>query len=231
VVIVAIAAMDHYDYCAQFIVPPERVLDVGSGSGKFLCQMAKRGFTVHGVEVNPEYINDTLARAAAEGITVTVSPGRGENLPFAENHFDFVNCSEVTEHVENPVEVCKEISRVLMSGGRCYISFHNRFGLYDYHYHFYFINWMPRRWAEFILNKFNKQKPDGEAGRQKLITMHYYTFRQAFKLLESVGFEVIDIRRDKIKKHFRTFSFVMLPLYYIFFRTLYFNTFHFLLKK
>lgn len=227
---VTMVRMDHCDYCAQFVTVPARVLDVGSGGGKFVCQMAQRGFSVDGIEVNPEYIVHAQRKALAEGLVVRLTPGRGENIPFAENTFDFVNCAEVSEHVDDPQQMCNEIYRVLKIGGHCYISFHNRFGFYDYHYHLYFINWLPRRWAELILRLIGRSKLDGNAGRQRLVSMHYYTYRQAHRLLTDMGFKVTDIRTEKIKSQFH-FLIEPLLLVYFLFRPVYFNSFHFLLEK
>ena len=207
------------------------MLDVGAGKGIFTCEMAKRGFKVSGIEVNPAYIAQAQEKARVEGVSISLIRGNAEKLPYETGRFSFVNVSEVTEHVDNPVLMCQEIYRVLKPGASAYISWHNRFGIYDYHYHLYLINWLPRSWTEFILKLIKKQKPDGEAGRQKLTTMHYYTFYQTKKLLENLGFKVEDIRVGKIKKRFKLLSGLFLLLYFLFLRPLYFNTFHILVKK
>lgn len=222
--------MNHIDYCANFLNKGDLVLDVGSGKGKFLCGMAKLGFKVFGIEINPIYIQEAEQKAASEDVQISLIQGSAKHLSFQDNYFDFVNCSEVIEHVDDPIQVCKEIFRVLKPGGKCYISFHNRFGIYDYHYHLYFINWLPRAWAEFILNIFGKQKQDGEAGKQKLKTMHYFTFKQIKKFLENIGFSVKDIREEKIRNKFKYGALSFLALYFLL-RPFYFNTFHLLILK
>jgi ubiquinone/menaquinone biosynthesis C-methylase UbiE len=223
--------MNHYDYCAKLIASGSHVLDVGAGKGNFSCEMAKRGYKAYGIEINPEYIELANKKAQTEGVDISIVEGRAENLPYEDGKFVFVNASEVTEHVDDPIKMCKEIYRVLGSGGKAYISFHNRFGIYDYHYHMWLINWIPRSWTEKVLKLLKKQKPDGIAGRQKLITMHYYTFGQVVKLLEEIGFKVEDVRIEKIKNKFKFLSLFLLPIYYIILRPLYFNTFHILVKK
>ena len=112
--------MDHINYCKQFLKAGGRILDIGAGRGKFLAGMAELGFEVYGVETNPEYIGGYVLGT------------RAEELPFEDASFDFVNCAEVSEHVDDPIKMLKEIFRVLKPGGRCYISFHNRWGVYDY---------------------------------------------------------------------------------------------------
>lgn len=211
--------MGHAEYCRQFIPRGGKVLDVGSGRGDFLREMRGLGFDAYGVEINPERIFEKVVRANAE------------RLPFPDSHFDFVNCAEVTEHVESPEKVCQEIFRVLKPGGKCYISFHNRFGIYDYHCRLYFINWMPRFLAERFLKLVGKERVDGQSGRQRLASMHYYIYRSARYLLKRNGFLAQDIRVAKIKVHFGVLSRWALAVYLFLLRPFYFNTFHFLAEK
>ena len=211
--------MSHAEYCSKLVPAGGRILDIGAGRGRFLKEMAGLGFEIHGVETNSDYI---------EGNVIGT---RAEELPFEDASFDFVNCAEVSEHVDDPIKVLKEIFRVLKPGGRCYISFHNRWGVYDYHYHLYFINWMPRRLAEFFLKLLGRQKKDGAAGRQKLETMHYFTFGEIKNTLGSLGFIHLDIRIEKIKSRFGGIAPIFSTIYSLFLRPFYFNTFHILLTK
>lgn len=224
--------MDHAEYCAQFLLPGDAVLDVGSGRGKFLCAMAELGYRAYGAETSPEYVRQAIAAAQERGLTVVIKLGAAEQIPFSDHSFSFVNCAEVSEHIDNPSQMCTEIYRVLKSGGRCYISFHNRFGWYDYHYHLFGINWLPRFLTEPILRFLGKQKIDGKGiGRQKLTTMHYFTYRSALALVQAQGFNVIDIRIKKIRDRYPQLVSMFLLPYYIFLRLFYFNTFHLLLEK
>ncbi|MBI5412997.1 class I SAM-dependent methyltransferase [Candidatus Peregrinibacteria bacterium] len=222
--------MIHADYCKQFIPEGGIVLDVGSGRGKFLSVMASLGFKAYGVEINSAYITESENRAKSEGVLIKVVQGRGEKLPFLDNQLDFINCSEVTEHVENPFQVCREIFRVLKNNRKCYISFHNRFGIYDYHYHLFGINCIPRCWTEKILKILGKQKSDNGVGHQKLVTMHYFTYRAIAKDLKNIGFIVKDIREEKIKRRYGGVRSFILCFYWLL-RPFYFNTFHLLLEK
>ncbi len=223
--------MKHSDFCAQFIPNGGRVLDVGSGRGKLVIELAARQYQVSGIEISPEYVAESKQKAAEAGLEIALTQGVAEQLPYPDNYFDFLNCAEVTEHVVDPVAICQEMHRVLKPGGRAYISFHNRFGIYDYHYHLYGINWLPRAWTEPVLGWLGKQKSDGTNGRQKLTTMHYFTFKQTQTLLATIGFEVEDVRVSKIKQKFTFLAPLVLIVYYGVFRPLYFNAFHIVVHK
>jgi len=224
--------MNHAKYCSQFIPTTGKILDVGSGNGKFLCAMAKSGFDIFGIELNAKYIDKAYETANEQQIKINIKQARAEKLPFTDSYFDFINCAEVSEHVEDPVQMCREIYRVLRSDGRCYISFHNRFSIYDYHYHLYFINWLPRSWTELLLKWLKKNKQDSsDIGRQKLATMHYYTYDQVKIILSKIGFQVNDIREDKIKQKFGKLAIFFLLPYFLILRPFYFNSFHILLEK
>lgn len=223
--------MTHADFCKQFLPPNGALLDVGSGKGKFLIEMAMLGFRSYGIDANPEYTEVAKKMAKNAGVSIDLAQAQAELLPFNDNYFDFVNCSEVSEHVEDPPKMCQEMFRVLKRGGAGYISFHNRFGIYDYHYHLYLINWLPRSWTEPILRLLGKQKSDSNVGRQKLITMHYYTYRQVCKLLRQDGFLYEDVRIKKIADKFSYASPLILMPYKFMLRPFYFNTFHFLIRK
>lgn len=181
----------------------KKMLDLGSGRGKFLVEVTKRGGDIQGFEKNPEYIEMSHERARAAGVNIRVESGVGEQLPFATGEFEFINMAEVLEHVEDPSAVIGEVFRVLSPGGVLYLSAPSRFGLKDPHFHLYGINWVPRAWSHAIIGLFGcheGKEYDGRAGRQRLDEMHYFTRARIFTFLEESGFEVRDTREVKIQK-------------------------------
>ena len=209
-----------------------RILDIGSGQGDFLLLAVSRGANAVGVEFNPKYIELSLSRAAAANLVIKVVSGRAEDLPFADESFDFLNLSELIEHVDHPQLVLREAFRVLTRGGAAYLSAPNRFGLRDPHFHIYLVNWLPRCLANLFLTIFNKHKIyNRDAGRQKLTEMHYYTYRQIADLLKTVGFEFKDIRLIKLQAIKNTVQRQIFLALYRLARNIYFDTFHLLLIK
>lgn len=208
-----------------------KIVDIGSGKGAFLLELAKRGVSAIGVEPTPEYITLSRATARAQGYALEVMEGTAEHIPLPDSSVGFANIGEVIEHVGDPEQMLTEVYRVLQPGGTAYLSVPNRFGWRDQHFHMYFINWMPRTWAHALIGLCGRHKDySGKAGRQSLIAMHYYTYAKIQELCTSNGFSVTDIRIEKIKRNYELLSWILVPLYRIF-RTFYWDSFHVLIEK
>lgn len=208
------------------------ILDLGSGTGGFLIECARRGCRVSGIELNQNKVDESKERINKLGLDVDVKQGEAENLPYSDFSFDFINVAEVIEHVRDPEKVLSEMYRVMMFDSSAYVSVHNRYGMYDTHFHVYFLGWMPRFFREKYLTLLNKDKDyENMPDMQRIGEMHYYIFSNFKKLSEKVGFDVIDIREDKIKSRFGKYNFVFIILYKLLLRPFYFSTFHILLRK
>ena len=206
------------------------ILDIGVGRGDFLLECAQKGYIISGVEINPEKVATIHSRAKQLGVSIDVQQGTAERLPFQDSFFDFVNASELIEHVEEPMAVLQEMRRVLKSGGRAYVSVHNRFGLLDHHFRLYFLNWMPRSWAEkYIQLRGRSKEYHRRSGVQRISEMHYFTYAAFVKLAQVCGFSVEDMRERKIRG--KGFRMLLMPLYWWIVRPFLINTFHVLLRK
>jgi len=95
---------------------PRTLLDVGCGSGRFLARMRDLGWTVCGVEPDPE------AAERARGLGLTVHTGTLSQAGFPSAAFDVVTLWEVIEHLPNPVEALVEVARVLRPDGLLVLS-------------------------------------------------------------------------------------------------------------
>jgi 2-polyprenyl-6-hydroxyphenyl methylase/3-demethylubiquinone-9 3-methyltransferase len=102
-------------------VEGSRVLDIGSGGGFLTKELSDAGYEVTGIDPEMSAVSE-----AAEHVTASFVVAVGEKLPFADDSFDSVVCSEVLEHVEDPGAVLAEASRVLRPGGVFVVSLPNR---------------------------------------------------------------------------------------------------------
>lgn len=101
----------------------DRILDMGCGEGRhaITAYMLKNVESV-GVDLSLADLNTTADRFSefvedncAKSLSLSVADGA--HLPFADEYFDKVICSEVLEHIPDYEPVLKELVRVLKTGG------------------------------------------------------------------------------------------------------------------
>ena len=103
----------------------ERVLDVGCGEGRHsISAYLTADVHVTGIDLNAQDLATARTRLEDFGSysptankSCTFIEGSGLALPFPDNHFDKVICSEVLEHVPDYNAMLGEIKRVLKPGG------------------------------------------------------------------------------------------------------------------
>jgi SAM-dependent methyltransferase len=88
---------------------PQRVLEVGCGSGLFLEWFASNGHLITGID--PSTSSLELARNRL-GSRVQLSQGVAENLPYEDNEFDTVAMITSLEFVDDPSRALREAFRV-----------------------------------------------------------------------------------------------------------------------
>lgn len=102
-----------------------RLLDVGSGRGEFLKAALAEGWDPIGIEPS-----EAFARHAEKYSGGVVKREPIEQCNFEDNTFDVVILSAVLEHLYQPNDTLKEISRVLRPGGALFVDVPNEEGLY-----------------------------------------------------------------------------------------------------
>ncbi|MEM5785915.1 MAG: methyltransferase domain-containing protein [Syntrophobacteraceae bacterium] len=90
-------------------VSPQRVLEVGCGSGIFLEWLAADGHLVTGLDPSGPALE--LARGKL-GDKVSLDWGFAEDLPYSDNEFDTVALITSLEFVEDPAKALREACRV-----------------------------------------------------------------------------------------------------------------------
>ncbi len=170
-----------------------RILDLGCGMGGLSTALALEGAKVSSLDFNLAYCEITRLRAKRYGLGLDPVNAGGENLPFAAETFDLVICMDVLEHVQNPEDLMKEVSRVLVPGGLLYFTAINRYAFNDPHYHVKGVNWLPRRFSNFYLKLVKRQKDNSRfTDRQTLNEMHYFRFRDLKPLGQRHGFNQLE---------------------------------------
>ena len=94
---------------------PGKILDIGAGDGRLSAQLDAMGHSLVACDCIPErdWHRSTITYRQCD---------LAKGLPFDDEIFDYVVCTEVIEHVENPFALCREIHRVLRPGGSVVLS-------------------------------------------------------------------------------------------------------------
>lgn len=178
-----------------------RLLDLGAGMGGFAVAAALHGARVTVSEYNLAYCQITQLRAERYGLALPILNSAGEHLPFTATQFDVVVCWDVIEHVQDPQAVLAEISRVLRPGGKLFLTVINRRAWVDPHYHIRGLNWIPRTWAEWYIERQGRSKANSNfRDMQRLSTMHYFDYPEFVALARQHGFASLDMNEIALRE-------------------------------
>lgn len=99
------------------IDPFDNVLDVGCGTGPVIELLAKKYPEKHfvGLDITPAMIKVAQSKGLSNADFLV---GDAENLPFGDESFDAVLCSNSFHHYPNPGAFLHEAHRVLRDGGK-----------------------------------------------------------------------------------------------------------------
>ncbi|MFC1669117.1 class I SAM-dependent methyltransferase [Spirochaetota bacterium] len=101
------------------------VLDAGCGEGRHSLETISKGASVFSMDLDIDSLKKTEQalnliknsfKKDREG-SFLVHTGDAQNLPFKDETFDKIICSEVMEHVSNDNHACSELCRVLKKNG------------------------------------------------------------------------------------------------------------------
>jgi len=99
------------------------VLDVGTGPGVLLWELARRRADLHlvGIDLSADMVSAAQRNLSEFGDRATAQHGDVVDLPFAAGTFDLVVSSFSSHHWDNPEAGVSELARVLRPGGRLYV--------------------------------------------------------------------------------------------------------------
>lgn len=102
-----------------------RVLDLGCGRGHITAELQKLfpGAEIAGLD----YSVSAIAYAVEHFPGIEFAAGNAYRCPYPPECFDLVVCNNLWEHVPDPLQLLREISRVLKPGGHVVMSTPSRY--------------------------------------------------------------------------------------------------------
>jgi len=112
-----------------------KILDAGCGDGRNIVYFLRKGYEVHGIDLDPQAV------ARVRALSATLAPGnpveqflegRVEDLPYGDAEFDLVICNTVFHFASGPAnfdEMVKSVWRVLKPGGYLFSRLASDIGL------------------------------------------------------------------------------------------------------
>jgi ubiquinone/menaquinone biosynthesis C-methylase UbiE len=116
---------------AATVPPGSKVLDVGAGSAPYRALFAGCDYRTQDFS----QLRDDQLRYGGYSPIDFVSDA--DAIPVPDASFDVVLCTEVLEHVPEPVAVVREFGRIVAPGGRLILTAPLGSGIHQEPYHFY----------------------------------------------------------------------------------------------
>lgn len=112
---------DWYNWVYQienFLLPNDKILEVGIGTGELYNHLSKKQFLVFGIDLSKQMIK--ISTASHNKPEIKVIRGNNVSLPFSNNCFDKVLATFPSDYVYNP-QFVHEVLNVLNKNGELII--------------------------------------------------------------------------------------------------------------
>ena len=135
------------------------VLEVGCGAGTLAVRLANEGYSVTGLDVSTEALNQAAERAERHRVSVKWKQGFIEHLPIADKSFDYVTCCHTLEHVKDLAQSVAELKRVARKR-IVVLTPKQRFRMYAENYHTQFFETHEQLVQAFGLKRYECREID-----------------------------------------------------------------------
>ncbi len=130
----------------------KRVLVVGAGTGREFIHFSRLGYDVYGIEPNAQALAIIQRKCRLYGLEgERMAVNSAEQLPFEDDHFDFVWSWTVLEHVADYRKSMAEIKRVMKQGAFAYLAMPDMRQFWEAHYKLPLPMFLPKTLVALML--------------------------------------------------------------------------------
>jgi SAM-dependent methyltransferase len=184
--------VEYLKHCGVFFAGCH-TLDLACGLGGYIPPLQASGARVVAVDFNVPHKVESIPFAIADALRV----------PFPDDCFDLVICTNLIEHVPNPADLLREIWRVLKPSGVVYLSYPPYYSPQGGHqfspFHIFgerFALWIARRRGLFKKEKWLQEKfptnPTSFAQAFGTWGLYKLTIARVNRELQRLPFEVLE---------------------------------------
>lgn len=120
-----------------------KILDYGCGLGQLVELGTKMLLNIYGVDTFETYYESWKKNIPKE-ISEKISKIENNKTKYKDNTFDYIVSNHVFEHIKNPLQSFKEISRILKPDGVLFIIFPNKSVWHEGHIGLFFPHWFKK---------------------------------------------------------------------------------------
>jgi 2-polyprenyl-3-methyl-5-hydroxy-6-metoxy-1,4-benzoquinol methylase len=113
-----------FEIAEKYYRSGDKILDAGCKGGEISGQLSAKSSSIFGTDLNRSALLNFGKRFKGNGVQANIL-----NLPFKRYQFDAILCTEVIEHLFNPIQGLNEIADAMKPGGLLVISTDNRNGI------------------------------------------------------------------------------------------------------
>lgn len=192
-------ALSDLQRLAPDMPPGGVVLDIGTGQGHSLAELAQRfkPSHIHALDPEPDFATRCAAMRHACSVPVTLHAAHAERIPLPDASVDLVLCHQTLHHIVDQTTALAEVFRVLKPGGRLLLAESTRAYIHSWIIRLLFRHPMHvQRSAEEFLAMV---KAAGfEVRPEQVSTPYLWWSRKDLGALEWMGFGVPEKREETL---------------------------------
>src|SRR5579872_4011112 len=176
------------DASVNLLTKGNTILDIGSGAGDILIKASEIGYkNLYGIDVSGQVVKQCSKRLKSKKLNAFISVQNiDEGTNYKSSYFDAITIIATLEHVFSPIDVLKEIKRILKPSGQLIIEVPN-------------MAFLPRRLSLI----FGRAPTTSDEGLYKDGHLQYFSKDTLVSILEKEGFKILKITNSGIGYKFR----------------------------